>query len=109
MPRNSTKKVLETQTSLASNIVETQTITTQKVQYKELPIHLKQAVGFDAVVIPVREYGACCYNSAALHIYKDSQHCLYLRKLAHDFMVQCWSYYRNWISLPFTETVGVGL
>ena len=61
--------IVETKTSPASNIVETQTITTQNIQYKELPIHLKQAVGFDAVVISVREYGACCDNSAALHIY----------------------------------------
>ena len=60
------------------------------------------------MIFPISGDGACLYNAVAAYLYGDQKQSSHLRKMAHEFIVQHWWYWKQYIILPFTETVGVG-
>ena len=60
------------------------------------------------LIFPVSSNGACLYNGVAAFLYGDEGQSSHLRKMAHEFIVMHWWYWKYYITLPFSETVGVG-
>ena len=60
------------------------------------------------LIFPVSGNGACLYNAVAAFLYGDEGQSSHLRKMAHEFIVMHWWYWKYYITLPFSETVGVG-
>ena len=80
-------------------------------QYLIMPFNFDkfQALMRDIMLIfPVSGDGACLYNAVAAFLYGDEGQSSHLRKMAHEFIVMHWWYWKYYITLPFTETVGVG-
>ena len=85
------------------------TLTTAKgKEFCEVPEQLKDYLGIDAVIVPIKGDGSCLYGSASAHIYQDQKHANELRRSCHKFMIDNWAYYNGFFPTPFTETVGVG-
>ena len=83
------------------------TVTTAKgKEFCEVPEQLKDYLGIDAVIVPIKGDGSCLYGSASAHIYQDQKHANELRRSCHKFMIDNWAYYCGFFPTPFTETVG---
>merc|ERR1711954_465992 len=52
--------------------------------------------------------GACLYNCASDWLYGSHKHMAQLRREAHNFMVENFNFYKQFITLPYSETVEVG-
>ena len=60
------------------------------------------------LIYPVSGDGACLYNVISAFLYEDETQSANLRRMAHQYIVMNWWYWKQYIPLPFTETVGVG-
>ena len=60
------------------------------------------------LIFPILGDGACLYNALAAFLYEDQKQSANLRRMAHQFIVMHWWYWKQYIPLPFTEQVGVG-
>ena len=68
------------------------TVTTAKVkEFCEVPEQLKDYLGIDAVIVPIKGDGSCLYGSASAHIYQDQKHANELRRSCHKFMIDNWA------------------
>ena len=74
----------------------------------ELDPKILSQLGFDCLKRIIKGDGACLYGCLSQHVfgcdnYRD------LRKNAHLFIIRhWWTHYRNFVSWPFSVTVGVG-
>ena len=60
--------------------------------------------GFKSIV-KAKPDGACLFNCTSLHIYGDESKSVDIRKSVNAHIYKNWSFYRNKVALPFTETV----
>ena len=81
---------------------------TFKPVYKEIPNHLAEAASVDAMVKTMPGDGACLYNCASEWLLGSYSYMTDLRREAHSFIVQNFDFYKQFICLPYCETVGVG-
>ena len=75
---------------------------------KEICLEHKHLLPEDHVIYPVPGDGSCLFGALAAHIYKDETQASNLRRLVRYYMVDNWWYFQLFLSIPFTETVGVG-
>ena len=76
--------------------------------YKEVPNKFKENVYVDAMIKTMPADGACLYNCCAEWLLGSHTMMKPLRREAHQFILTHFDFYRQFISLPFKETVGVG-
>ena len=69
--------------------------------------HLAKLRGY-RMIFKSQPNGACLDNCAAVHIYEDVDEAPKLKKRLNNHIADHFDHYEQWISLPFTETVGVG-
>ena len=62
----------------------------------------------DHVIYKVKGDVACFYSSCAAHIYQDDSHMQTLRMISHNFIIDNWWFFRDFIPLPYITTVGTG-
>ena len=76
--------------------------------FKEIPLNLRESASVDAMVKTMPGDGACLYNCASDWLYGSHKHMADLRREAHNFIVENFNFYKQFITLPYSETVGVG-
>ena len=60
------------------------------------------------LVLSISGDGACLYNAIAVFLYEDESQAPQLRRMAHQYICTHWWYWKQYITLPFKEVVGVG-
>ena len=60
------------------------------------------------LVLSISGDGACLYNAIAVFLYEDESQAPQLRRMAHQYICKHWWYWKQYITLPFKEVVGVG-
>ena len=63
----------------------------------------------DLVIYKIPGDGSCFFGSCSAHVYEDETQVDHIRRMAHYFLVENWWYFQEFITMPFIETVGVGV
>ena len=73
-----------------------------------VPSNVKKHVNDNDMVYQVAGNGACGANAAAVHIFKDENYGLNLRRNINTHLLAHWKFYQNKISFPYNRKVGNG-
>ena len=93
---------------LASDENDSAALISRKGQIMELPLEHQLMMRDLMLVFPAKADGACLYNAVAAFLYGDEVQSPHLKRMANQYIVMNWWYWRSWYSFPFKERVGVG-